>query len=1030
MKPLQLKMTAFGPYKTTETIDFNELGEHNLFVISGQTGAGKTTIFDAICFALYGSASGSDRASGDMLRSDFADDDVHTSVELKFALKNRTYRVFRQLGHIKQGNKTKTGERYEFFEIVDGEEIPCVDRQIVSAINRKIEALIGLTHDQFKQIVMLPQGEFRKLLTSDTENKETILRRLFKTEKYKQMNECIRQRKEACEREFHQAEQLRDNHIHSIASILPERKDSLLFNVLAKDYYNIKQIIAGLNEEEQFYRKQIAQDQKQYEQAYAKHDEKQKALHKAEALNERFRELEEKETRLQELDSQVPLFEKKKDQLHYAEQAASLEMYEKQTEEWRAEEAEKRRDLQSAKKAKIHAEKQLVKAQSIYDQEANKADEREAIVKKLDRLHELMPMVKNIDHTKQKLAQQKEDLTRLYRTLQNIKAEIATQTETMEKNKQTINELDAAVADLPDKKIKLHNMREKAKSLKHYLDLCNEQMRFVKDAERKKIAYQKVKAEYNELERAWLNNQASLLASHLHDGQACPVCGSTEHPHKAKERSTQTTKEELENLKQTLDEKEKAFREAVIKQETTALQIEEVQASLASEPMDLEQAAFMYRQLVDEGKQLKQETTTLESNMEKLQKLKKQQEKAMDDLKRLENDKERLEKAYYENKSQLDSDQRVYEETLRYIPEDVREIAQLEKQISKVQERKMALEKAWEKAQQTLQTAKEAHTRAISNVTHAEKQLKEAQQKRKKAEQQFTDKLTAAGFATEDFYRRAKMPASEREALQAAIDAFNQKRSTLKQQTAELRGFLQDKERLDVTVLKSELKQLKDNYEKALDQLHRSREFHEACIDFKEKIMLADEKANELEHQLAMITDVYNVIRGQNEKKISFERYLQIEYLERIIHAANQRLRELSNGQFYLIRSDRQESYGRQSGLAFDVYDAYTGQNRDVKTLSGGEKFNAALCLALGMSDVIQSFQGNISIQTMFIDEGFGSLDEESLHKAIDTLIDLQRSGRMIGVISHVQELKDIFPAVLDVTKTKEGYSRTRFIVK
>jgi exonuclease SbcC len=168
-------------------------------------------------------------------------------------------------------------------------------------------------------------------------------------------------------------------------------------------------------------------------------------------------------------------------------------------------------------------------------------------------------------------------------------------------------------------------------------------------------------------------------------------------------------------------------------------------------------------------------------------------------------------------------------------------------------------------------------------------------------------------------------------------------------------------------------------------------------------------------------------VRGQNSKKVSFERYLQISYLEQIIEAANHRLNRLSGGQFLLMRSDRQEARGRQSGLGLDVYDAYTGQTRDVKTLSGGEKFNASLCIALGMSDVIQSFQGNISIKTMFIDEGFGSLDEESLHKSVETLIDLQKSGRMIGVISHVQELKAIFPAVLEVNKTKEGHSRTRF---
>src|SRR5690606_7316217 len=198
----------------------------------------------------------------------------------------------------------------------------------------------------------------------------------------------------------------------------------------------------------------------------------------------------------------------------------------------------------------------------------------------------------------------------------------------------------------------------------------------------------------------------------------------------------------------------------------------------------------------------------------------------------------------------------------------------------------------------------------------------------------------------------------------------------------------------------------------------------------KEKIIEVDKQVAELEKRKNIIADLYDVIRGQNEKKISFERYLQIEFLEQILMAANERLRRLSNGQYVLQRSDRQEARGRQSGLSLDVYDSYTGQTRDVKTLSGGEKFNASLSLALGMSDVIQSYQGGVQIDTMFIDEGFGSLDEESLTKAVDTLIDLQKSGRMIGIISHVQELKNAIPAILEVYKMKEGISKTQFVIK
>src|SRR5690625_2205600 len=250
MKPLKLSMTAFGPYKNTETIDFTKLEDHHLFVISGATGAGKTTIFDGICFALYGTASGSDRENIAMLRSHFADDDTHTSVELTFELNGRTYRVFRQLGHIKEGNKTRTGERYEFFEQLDDKtEVPCVDRQIVSEINDKLDAIIGLTQDQFKQIVMLPQGEFRKLLTSETENKEAILRRLFKTERYKAMNVILKEKKDDIGERFKHEQQMLDHHIQSIRTSLEMREGSVLSLALENEYHNMEQILYGLETE-------------------------------------------------------------------------------------------------------------------------------------------------------------------------------------------------------------------------------------------------------------------------------------------------------------------------------------------------------------------------------------------------------------------------------------------------------------------------------------------------------------------------------------------------------------------------------------------------------------------------------------------------------------------------------------------------------------------------------------------------------------------------------------------------------------
>lgn len=1023
-------MTAFGPYKATEIVDFTELEENNLFVISGNTGAGKTTIFDGICFALYGSASGSDREDSKMLRSHFANDDTHTSIQLEFELNGRFYRILRQLGHVKRGNKSKTGEQYEFYEKVDEKEIPCVDRQMVSEIDKKVEAIIGLTQDQFKQIVMLPQGEFRKLLTSQTENKEAILRRLFKTESYKHINELLKNKKSIVEQDFKQIQQTRDHYIQTIPAALPKREESALFDVLSEEYYNVNQVVAGLDEETTFYLEKIATDEKKYDEAYKDHDKKQREFHLAQALNERFEELDQKEKQLKELGMQVPDFAKKEKQLEEAERASHIEIFEKQAEEWRKEEKEKVSALESAEIAQKAADGKLKQAQVIYQQEDNNKEKREEVSKKVDQLNDFLPTVKELNERKNNLDRLEHKGKQAFEDLEKVKVQLTEKHEAAEASNKKIITTDQAVSQLPEKQQKLNDMREQVKVLMDFIKLKNQQAEIDKDLHKKEEAFRTVRTTYKDLEEVWLNNQASILAGHLHDGEACPVCGSPEHPNKAANQEKMVTREQLETLNKELDEKDSFYRDAVAKQKTNTSQLEEKAEELANYHIRAEDASDIKDQMVEKGKQLNEEVDLLIKQRDELTKRKEMHEKAKEVLKQLEGNKEQLEKSYQEQKSSYQTAKAVYDERLRNIPEEVRVLSNLEKQIKETKDLKLRLEKAWEEAQTRLQQAREGLTKATSNMTHANKQLEETRAKRGKAEAQFKEALGKANFESEETYQQAKSPESERAELKEAIRVFNDNLSAKKLQVKELNDALKDKKRVDLTLLQQKLKGLKDAYEAAYKTLNLSKEHHQEASGLKTNIIDANEKVSGREKKLATITDLYDVLRGQNDQKISFERYLQIEYLERIIDAANGRLKRLSNGQFYLIRSDRQESHGRQSGLALDVYDAYTGQTRDVKTLSGGEKFNASLCLALGMSDVIQSFQGNISINTMFIDEGFGSLDEESLNKSIETLIDLQKSGRMIGVISHVQDLKTMFPAVLDVLKTREGYSRTKFIVK
>ncbi|MEC5424843.1 SMC family ATPase [Virgibacillus sp. C22-A2] len=1030
MRPLKLTMAAFGPYKGTESVDFTELEQNNLFVISGNTGSGKTTIFDGICFALYGSASGTDREDSKMLRSDFADDNTHTSIELEFELNGRFYRILRQLGHVKQGNKSKTGERYEFFEKVEGKEIPCVDRQMVSEIDRKVESLIGLTQDQFKQIVMLPQGEFRKLLTSQTENKEAILRRLFKTENYSYINELLKNKRNKVDQEFKQVQQKRDHFIQSITTALPSREESPLFEVLSEEYYNVNQVVAALDEEAAFYEKQLIIDKQNYNEAYKAHDKMQTEFHQAKTLNDRFTDLDQKEKQLKELDVQVPTYAKKEKKLEEAERASHIEVYEKQAVEWRKEEKQKGIALERSEAADKIAGDRLKQAQLIYKQEESKKGQREEVGKRFDRLKDILPTVKELDERKIHLRQLENNGKKAAEELKKVKMHYTEKNESVEKYEKKINTMDQAVSQLPEKQLMLTEMREQVKVLMDFTKLKKQQVDLDKDLQTKEAAFVKAQAVYRDSEEAWLSNQASILAGHLHDGEACPVCGSLEHPDKATNQEEMVTREQLDALKKKLDEKDSHYRDAIAKQKSEAFKLEEKEGELATYKVQAEDAPAVEKQLVEKGKQLNIEVEALKKQLDELKTNKEIYIKAKEERKQLEAKKEKLEKSYQDQRSAYQTAKAVYDERLRNIPEEVRTLSSLEKELSEAEAQVNKLEKAWDDAQKKLQSVKEEKTKTTSDLTHTKKQLEETKEKRVKAEKQFTTELKNASFDSEEIYHQAKMVEADRQEWKESIRLFNENLSMKKQQVKDLNEALKDMTRVDLTVLEQKLSELKAGYESALKTLNLSKEYQRGASELKASILKANEQVIESEKELATITDLYDVLRGQNNQKISFERYLQIEYLERIIEAANGRLKRLSNGQFYLIRSDRQESHGKQSGLALDVYDGYTGQTRDVKTLSGGEKFNASLCLALGMSDVIQSFQGNISINTMFIDEGFGSLDEEALNKSIETLIDIQQSGRMIGVISHVQELKAMFPAILEVSKTMEGYSRTKFVVK
>ena len=1022
-------MTAFGPYKGTETVDFRELSDNRLFVISGSTGSGKTTIFDGICFALYGQASGEDRTDIRAMRSDFAENDTQTFVELLFEIHNRTYRIMRQIPYIKKGNKTETTANCEFYELTEDGEVPIVDRQIVSEINKKAEELIGFTQAQFSQIVMLPQGEFRKFLTSDTENKETIMRKIFKTEPYREIVEKLKVKKDEAQAALISERQQSDGLIKQITSLLPKR-DSPLFAVVANDNRNVNQVIEGLLAEQLYYEDKIKLDKNSYESADKNHAKTLEKYHVAKGINERLDELADRKATFSKLSSKIPFLEKEAKRLSDAERAVSIEQIEIQAVELKKETIDKKEQLEKiALNVKIIA-KQLTEIEAQYKIEEAKKPEREKITERLIRLNDSLPVVSELAAKKDALVAMKKELAAHQFNLDEITAKLAVETERGTSYKNKIEEMENALISFDDKVELLATTSEKSRIVDEFIALKGQAITLEREQEKQEITYTQTKREYDKLAEDWLMNEAATLAEVLHDGDACPVCGSQEHPEKAHRSGAEVTKEQLEAANKELSIIESVYRTAVANYQSTVNQVEVKKEELTRIGLNLENIEFQSSQMHETKKRLQQEVTALREVRTNLAQLKERYAHQSKLTEKLIEKKTETERVVLGHNASLEKEQAIFDHTLNGIPEEFRELRVLKQRIAELNQQKNELDQAWERVQKLREEGKERATSSQSAEIHAKTNLVEAVEKQQLAAARFTDALKNSEFPTEEAYHEAKMDETSRKLLKSEIDNFKQQFYSVREAVKELTTLLDGKEKMDLSALDRVLVDLKAAYESALKAYNESVEFEKVTINLKEKIGASTELVSVLEKEFGKITDLYDIVRGHNGLKLSFERYIQIEYLEQIIQSANERLREISNGQFELIRSDRQEVRGRQSGLGLDVYDAYTGQTRDVKTLSGGEKFNASLCLALGMADVIQSFQGAVSIDTMFIDEGFGSLDEESLNKAIDTLIDLQKSGRMIGVISHVEELKAAFPASLEVKKSREGHSTTQFLIK
>ncbi|OQR56435.1 AAA family ATPase [Bacillus sp. CDB3] len=1029
MRPIQLIMTAFGPYKQKEVIDFDDLGEHRIFAISGNTGAGKTTIFDAICYVLYGEASGEERSDTSMLRSQFADDNIYTSVELTFQLKGKRYEIKRQLGHKKQGNKTITGHAVELYEVINEEKVPCVDRFHVTDVNNKIEDLIGLSKHQFSQIVMLPQGEFRKLLTSETENKEEILRRIFKTDRYKLMRELLDQKRKQWKDVLQEKQKERELYFRNVFK-LPIRDGALLETLIEQEHVNTHQVVEALEQETIWYNAEV-------EQLHIEQNDKAKQLkeaaahfHTAKAVNEKFKDLEQKNEKYSTLQENRAVIEMKEKSFKHAEQAKRLLPFEQWYEEAMQHEQQSESLLKQIIAKKEHIMNSFELAQEKYEVLKNKASERENAKKQVQRLEELQPIIASLAEKKLNLQNAEIQIGNLKEGMQKLDEQLEVHTNEKQRMSGELQQLEIALEQYVAKVEELTNMREDAKVLKQAYDVWQEKQKYEQE---KEIAFHKMQlavSAYENMERRWLSEQAGILALHLHDGESCPVCGSMDHPKKATEQSNAIDEKELNGLREKKNVAEKSHVQLEEKWNFYRVQYEQVIEEVLKRGYRAEELVETYRALVQKGKQLAAEVNALKASEETRKQIAVNIKSVEEKVEELQKQKREVETIQHRTEMEGMQLRTSYEHDKQNIPESLQTVQAWKVQFDQALQELRLMEDEWEKVQEAYQHWQNENIRIQAEHDSASNQFNSAKEKKEETFTRFMKELEQSGFTDQLTYTAAKLNGAEMDKLQQEIQSYYSSLEVLTKQIEELKAELKDKEYMDISSLDEQVKELEINLDIIKEKRQRAQNAVAYITDLHENIKRIDEQIHEEEKAFQELVDLYEVMKGDNESRISFERYILIEYLEQIVQIANERLRKLSNGQFYLKRSERVEKRNRQSGLGLDVYDAYTGQTRDVKTLSGGEKFNASLCLALGMADVIQAYEGGISIETMFIDEGFGSLDEESLTKAVDALIDLQKSGRFIGVISHVQELKNAMPAVLEVTKQKDGCSQTRFVVK
>lgn len=1041
MKPLKLEMQAFGPYAGVEVIDFTQLQSRTMFVISGKTGAGKTSIFDGISFAIYGKASGEDRNGAD-LRSHFAKDELPTEVSLEFQLRDKAYYIWRAPQQEKRKSRgdgyTVVNAKAELY-IIDGKGSRKLLAANVRETDEKIREIIQLDANQFRQILMIPQGDFRKLLTSDSKEKEVILQRLFHTHQYKKIEEKLKEKAGSLKNEVEngvgqRSRKLREaftNGNGELEAALAEQtpSDTIILPLLETITTEMKQILAELE-------KNINIKQKDRDEAKRKVDE-------AESILNEMKIRDDLAMQKVILDEKKSLIEDKRKAVDLARRAANLEHQENICQRLKKDIDDKAGKKRIVEQELAFLSKEITLAEEKLKREEENRGKRENSHAEMTRLETLRGEVLSFSKRKSDLQRLEQEVVHYRKLIEEGKMKAAEWSETIEGHQSDLNRLrqlqDHNVV-LMEEKLRLDQMIDQLDQLMgSILDKNNAKDRL--DQKDKALNHAKARAEdalatLKQFEEKWYKGQAAILASKLAAGLPCPVCGSSEHPLPAHTAEGYIREEDLEAAKkdaQLIEEQLAVVRQTWMTakadldlcEKTVHAKLEAVTKYFPD--AQLEDAPHLLAELqgkkVEITNQLRNHTNQTNKIPELDAKLTKLTKSFKDLQSKLEETTERervTSTEYAETKA-------VVQSFTHNLPEGVENIQQYDERVSFLKLKIQQFDEALSKAQQACAKLNEQQAAQKMTLENVKQDVEKIQNTLFVEREKFLSQLQQEGFAAYAAYAESKRDSLWIQKTDEEIKAYGEEYRSISDRLQDYDQRLKGVDRPDIEKLNEAFRE-QDNLLLALNGQYSNLMMNiKKNEDIQSAVLRLNHQIKAIEKQYELIGHLADITRGQNTYKLTFERFVLASFLDDILAAANGRLLKMTSGRYQLMRKKERSKGNVQSGLELLVFDQYTGQERHVKTLSGGESFKAALSLALGLADVVQEHAGGVSLETMFIDEGFGTLDPESLDQAIEALMEIQSTGRLVGIISHVPELKERIDARLEVLAGQSG-SSTEFV--